>query len=127
MTRIDILAQLRDRNPTSEIDGTVYGPGDPPYETLIEEWADTLEAQQAAAPTADPLGALSQAFFQLIPQQFHGPLAPVYADVRTLVLIGDQAGIYLARRYLAQLPLPPELEDYRQPILDLLPVVESPL
>lgn len=45
MTRDDIIAQLRLDNPTSTDEtGQEHGPGSDYYESLIEEWADNMEA-----------------------------------------------------------------------------------
>jgi hypothetical protein len=46
MTRAEIIAQLRLDNPSSQVDGVTYFTGDAPYEALIEQWADAMEASQ---------------------------------------------------------------------------------
>lgn len=47
MTRDEIRQQLKDENPSSNIDGVIYGPGDAAYESLIDRWTDAKLASIA--------------------------------------------------------------------------------
>lgn len=54
MTREEIEQQLRIDNPTTNIGGVVYHPGDAAYEELMEQWIDAaLAMPPASLPNAE--------------------------------------------------------------------------
>jgi hypothetical protein len=42
-TRPEIRAELEASNPTTNVNGVVYGPGDAVYEEIMERWIDAVE------------------------------------------------------------------------------------
>lgn len=50
MTREEIEQQLRLDNPTTNIGGVVYHPGDAAYEALLEQWIDAVLAMPPPPP-----------------------------------------------------------------------------
>lgn len=91
-TRDDIEADLRRDNPTSEIDGTVYSTGQPPYEDLIARWTDhEWEREKREAATiarAEARAELAAMWLdpEVVPIEISGPygaefrLASAYLD-----------------------------------------------
>ena len=60
-TREQIRLELEQCNPTTNIGGVIYGPGDAPYEAVMEQWIDAM-LEQMNAPAAYKIWPNVQAF-----------------------------------------------------------------
>lgn len=105
MNRIEIEAQLRSDNPTTTNDlGERHGAGSFVYESIIQKWADEMEAQEimhSRATSRATSRAALRAQWDALPAIYRGPYRPEFEAANRMLDEGDDEGAAAIIAYAA--------------------------